>query len=74
MQLDPRNSSRSYAVRCRRVEHVDLDAQVVGEEVGRVGVVGEDAADLGGGDHDDVGPLVVEERVDDAAIAQVELG
>ena len=53
---EPRNSSFSTPAALRRVDDVGLDHQVVVEEVGRVGVVGEDAADLGRGEEDHVGP------------------
>ena len=39
MQDEPRNSSRSTPCVQRGVHHVDLDAQVVAEEVDRVGGV-----------------------------------
>ena len=34
-------------LRCAASDDVELDRQIVGEEIGRIGVVGEDAADLG---------------------------
>jgi hypothetical protein len=58
----------------RRVQHVDLDAHVVAEEVDRAGAVRKNAADLRGGQHDvprlDRAQVVVH-RV---AILQVEFG
>ena len=57
MQLEPRNSSLSTSRLCAAVDDVRLDHQIVVEEVGRIGVVGEDAADLGGGEDDGVWPF-----------------
>ena len=62
------------AVLERRVHDVDLDAQVVAEEVHRVGVVGQDAADLGRGQHDVARPGLGEELEDCVAVLQIELG
>ncbi len=58
----------------RGVHHVGLDAEVVGEELHRVGVVGEDPADLGRGQHDVARPGVGEEVEDRVPVTQVELG
>ena len=55
------------------LEHVDLDPQVVPEEVRRPGRVRQDAADPGGGQHDHVGTVRVEEGPDVVLAAQVEL-
>ena len=56
MQLEPRNTTLRDAVAVRRLHDVRLDHQIVVEEVGRIGVVGEDAADLRRGEEDRVGP------------------
>jgi hypothetical protein len=55
------------------LEHIDLDAQVVAEEVSRVGVVGQDAADLGRGEHDDLRPVCLEERARGCLVSQVQV-
>ena len=73
MQLDPRKSNLPNPVLDGRVEHVHLDAQVVGQEVGWPRRVGHDAADLGSGQHDDVRTLVGEEGPDRVTVPQVEL-
>ena len=54
------------------VDHVGLDQQIVADEVGRVRVVRDDAADLGRG-HEHVGrPLLREEALDGGRVAQVD--
>ena len=73
MQDEPRKSRRSTRCCKRRVQHVDLDPQVVGEELHRIGVVRQDAADLGRGQHD-VARLDLGEVVEDGvAVAEVDL-
>ena len=62
------------AVRDGGVHHVDLDLQVLGEEVDRVGVVGEDAADLGGRQHHVARLGLGEEREHLVAVLEVQLG
>jgi hypothetical protein len=60
MQLEPRNSRR-LTLFPGGVDDVGLDGEVVADEFGRVAVVGEDAADLGGGEEDVVGLFCGEE-------------
>jgi hypothetical protein len=62
-----------HAVLERGVEHVELHPQVVGQEVHRLGRVGEDPADPGGGQHDRARPLPGEEGERLGPFAQVEL-
>ena len=50
MQLEPRNSSFSTSISARSLDDVRLDHQIVVEEFGRIGRVGEDAADAGRGE------------------------
>src|SRR5687768_16805557 len=58
----------------RRVQHVDLDAYVLAEEVDRIGAVSENAADLRGGQYDilrlDLAQVVEHCR----AVLQIKLG
>ena len=56
------------------VDDVGLDHQVVVEELGRVGVVGEDAADLGGGDEHGLRPASRHPALDRGLPRQVDLG
>ena len=63
-----------HAGQVRAVDQVGLDHQVLVQEVGAVLVVGLDAADLGRGDEDVVGPLLGQEGVHGALVQQVELG
>ena len=55
------------------VDDVGLDHEVVADEVGRVGVVGEDAADFGGGEEDMLGLFGGEELVDGGGVDEIEL-
>src|SRR5204863_3538867 len=55
-------------------EDVVLDQQVLVQEFPALGVVGLDAANLGGGEQHDLGPLLAEEIGDRALIAQIQLG
>ena len=55
------------------VDKVGLDHEVVVEKLGRVMVVGPDAADLGGSDDDIIGTVVTIELVHRLLIAQVQL-
>ena len=57
-----------------RVEHVHLHSQVVGDEVGGIGAVRQDAADFGRCHQDCRRPLRLEERLHRVAIAEVQLG
>ena len=57
-----------------RVQQVDLDPKVLAEKLGGVGAVGDDTADLGRGDDDDLGIRPAEEGEDLVAVTQVELG
>ena len=58
----------------RRVEHEHLDQRVVAYEVGGVPVVRQDAADLRGGEEDELGTLRGEEALDVLLPGQVDLG
>ena len=58
----------------RGLDDVVLDDEVVADEVGWVGVVGEDAADLGGGEDDELGPLLLKEAGYGGGVEEVELG
>jgi hypothetical protein len=62
------------AIFVRGVDDVGLDRQVVADELGRVAVVGEDAADLGRGEEDVVGLFCGEEGFDGGLVGEVELG
>ncbi len=55
-------------------EDVELDGEVVAEEVGGVGGVGEDATDFGGGEEDEVGAVGGEEEVGGGGGGEVEGG
>ena len=57
-----------------RVDHVGLHHQVVVDEVGRVDVVGVDAADAGGSQVDLVGALGGKEGAHGGLVGQVQLG
>ena len=56
-----------------RIDDVRLDQKVLEDELGRVGVVGVDAADLGGGKVDVLGPLFGKEGAHGALVGEVEL-
>lgn len=56
------------------VEEVGLDQQVLVDEVGRVAVVGEDAAHPGGGQVDLVDGLTGEEVIDHRLVEEVQFG
>ncbi len=58
----------------RGVDDVGLDREVVADELGRVGGVGDDAAHLGGGEEHVLGALGVEEGARRAIVGEVELG
>ncbi len=58
----------------RRGDHVGLDGEVVADEVGRKRVVGADAADPGGREHDMGGALGRHECRGRRLVRQVELG
>lgn len=55
-------------------DDVGLDLEVDGDEIGGVGLVGVDAADLCGGEDDVLGLLRGEEGVDGGLGGEVELG
>ena len=63
-----------HAGAVRALDEVGLDLQVLVEEVGALHVVGQDAADLGRSDEDEVRALRVQEIEDGALVEQVELG
>src|SRR5690606_27641610 len=63
----------AHAATVGGVDDVEAYAQVDVDEVGRVGVVGKDAAYLGGCEDDDLWPLGTEEGVGGGLVAQVEL-
>lgn len=56
------------------VDDIGLDLEVDRDEFGRVGVVGVDAADLGGGEDDVAGAVAGEEVVDGGLAGEVEVG
>jgi hypothetical protein len=74
MQELPRKRRRRTPVCWAARDDADLDEEVVVDEVGGVGAVGEDAADAGGGEEDVVGALTVEEAFDVGLALEVELG
>ena len=56
------------------MDHVALDHQVLVDELGRVGVVGVDAAYLGGSEIDLVDALALEEGTDGGLVGQIKFG
>ena len=74
MQDEPRNSRRLTPAFPGRVDDVGLDGEIVADEFGRIFVVGVDAADLGGGEEDVVGLLLLEEGVHLCLIGQIQFG
>ena len=62
-----------HAVLERRINHVGLHHQILVDEVGRVGVVGMNATDLGGGQIDLSGLLRSKKRAYSRLVGQVEL-
>jgi hypothetical protein len=54
------------------VDQVVLDLEVLEEEGGGLGAVGEDAAHLGGGHEDELGPLLGEEAIDGGGVEEIE--
>lgn len=61
-----------YAGEVGVMDDVGLDDQIVVDELGRVGVVGVDAADLGCGQEDVVGALAFEEGADGLLVHEVQ--
>ena len=57
----------------RGVNDVGFDCQIFVKKLGRERIVGVDAADLGGGDHDGVWAIVRQPGFDGRLIAQIEL-
>ena len=55
-------------------DEVEFNLQVVADELGAIGVIGQDAADLGRGDDDDFGLLSGEEGLHLGLASQIELG
>ena len=72
MQLEPEEAELPHAVAVRRVDQIVLDLQIVADEVGGIGLVREDAADLGRSHEHVLGPALSEEAFDRRLIAQVE--
>ena len=60
------------AVAVGGVDQIRLDLEVVANEVGRVRVVGGNAADLGGGHKDVLRPLAREEAIHGRPVAQID--
>ena len=56
------------------MDDVGLDRQIVVNEIGGEGVVGVNAADLGGGEDDGVGPVLLQPNFDGDLIAQIDDG
>ena len=56
------------------MDDIGLDHEVVVDEFGRIGGVGMDAADLGGGQVDLVGPCCGQEGAHGGLVGEVELG
>lgn len=56
------------------VDHVGLDRQVVANELGRIAVVGDDAAHLGRGQEHVFRPVFSEEGIDRCGVGQIEFG
>lgn len=63
-----------HAVLPRAVDHVGLDRQIVADELGRVAVVGDDAAHLGRGQKYVFRPVLSEEGIDRSGVGQIEFG
>ena len=61
------------AVAPGRIDDVEFDGEIVAEEIGRIGGVGQNAADFGGGEEDVFGALGCKEMVDGGAIGEVGL-
>jgi hypothetical protein len=73
MQDEPSRISFSTPVPAGcRLDDVGLDDQVVVEELGRIGVVGEDAADLGRGEDDHVRSGLADPGLDLGLAAEVD--
>ena len=72
MQLRPEEEQFLRPAAEGRLDDVGLDHQVVVDEVGRVGVVGVDATDLGGSEVDLIGPLGFKERAHGGLLGQVQ--
>jgi hypothetical protein len=71
--LNPETSSFLHPVVESRVDDVGLHHQVVVDEVGRIGVVGMNATDLGCGQVDLAGALFGKEVLHRGLVAQVKL-
>ena len=56
------------------MDHVELDRQVLADEIRRVGIVGEDAADFGRGKEHVLRAFALEERGHRACVGQFEFG
>lgn len=63
-----------HAVLPRAVDHIGLDRQIVADELGRVAVVGDDAAHLGRGQEDVFRPVLGEKGIDRSGVGQIEFG
>ena len=74
MQLEPRKQQLAHPVPPGRVDHVGLDLQVVAQEVGRVGVIGANPADLRGREYHVLRSFAGEELLDSRRVAQFQLG
>ena len=61
------------AVAPGRIDDVEFDGEIVAEEIGRIGGVGQNAADFGGREEDVFGALGCKEMVDGGAIGEVGL-
>ena len=63
-----------YVVDPARFDGVGLNDEVIADEVGRIGVVGQDSAYFGSGQEDVLGLLFAEELVDVIGVEEIELG
>jgi len=74
MQEEPRNSRRLDSGPPGLVDDVGLDHQVGVDELGRIGAVGMDTADPGGGQHHVIDGLAAEELPHVGLTGEIELG
>ncbi len=56
------------------MQHVRLHREIAVDELSRIGVVRDDAPDLGGGEKHVIGPFALEESAHRGLIAKLQLG